>query len=374
MIGGYEISDDILAAIIYTAIILLFRKQFSLQQISITTLAKISLMIVSAYFSYYNLNELKLPPLVSIIGGMAFVLGIQQLASLIMGNVVGKHKHKFGKITLGLLIVILVLALLLDISMTGVKLIIGEGKEVIRQNTFTQKLRIEQMRAIQAKSIEEEIKQRTIQNLNQKRQYANARYQASKQVKSIPDSLLNINFENYKAMGSLQTGFTQLLEDKTGGRYATNGIIILISFILSTMIVVMEIIEQVSNASKSANESANKTQVQVQVEPQVIKNSKKKRKTKRKYITPLKTIFTKFKKKVQVRPQGKTQIGFKIASENILHEKIIDEVQAQLNEIADHKRKKLNKTEIAKKYDTSRQNVDYHLAKKFGHRFNEILR
>jgi len=253
------IHDNLFVLLFYLAVLFIFREQLNFNAPTVLTFMKVSLIIVSAYFSYRAFLDLSTPYFISIIGGIAFALGVQQLTGLIFSAKTGKLVYKLDGWLILVLLGCLVAAMLLDISMTAVNLVIGEGRYVIFQESLDKRADMEKAKAIQENA---KVAQKELENINvliKDRQYGNARYHADKISTDSTKSNIQISQDQKLFLGPIQKGFTNMFGSEKWGKFLTIFFIFSISFSLTTLIVVMEIKEQYSSVPKSVSKGVTVT-------------------------------------------------------------------------------------------------------------------
>ena len=145
-------TADTIIVIFYIVLIIIFRKHMNANNPTLKTLARISLMILSAYFSYKAFLNLNVPTFLSVIGGMGFVIGVVEAKTQYMTARHRLHKGKRDGMRFFFLFAT-VMAIVLDISMTAAEFVTSEGKQANKQKVIHERAQIEKSRA-DAKMIE----------------------------------------------------------------------------------------------------------------------------------------------------------------------------------------------------------------------------
>lgn len=227
------------SVLFFLLFLVVFRTPLRLNQPSVSTIAKICLMIVSSYFSYAFFVSLKMPAFISMIAGIGSVLALQQSMRAYIEHKEEKKKGaKAVKSTIlmwAILILGLIFGNLLDVSATLFNLVNAEGKVIVMQEMMDKK--------IKDKIVEtQKMKQQNFGKLIDGENFLNMRVLAKETAK---DSLMDKFAVNNKAKGTLRKGFDGLVGEKWGAKiYPILMGLFAISFTL--MINVMEIKEGMS--------------------------------------------------------------------------------------------------------------------------------
>lgn len=259
------LTKDSLIVLFYILLIFLFRKSLNVANPNIKAFGRVSLMIVSAYFTYLSFVTMQLPAFIAIIGGGGFVIGVVEASTNWKKYRKAKKDGKVDRIVRFYLFVT-ILSAFLDISMTFINFVIVEGKSIVTQKMFNEKRKIEQ-----ARSDEKALK--LISDLTASGNFANARFHSDNYFKSVKSDSVKQGDEYFS--GPILTGFVELLGNRTIGR-----IIVLIFYLLVSCGVTLLMIAfsesdemsasndnllaggekkaQVKGASKGASSSASK--------------------------------------------------------------------------------------------------------------------
>ena len=255
------IHNNLFILTFYVAVLFIFREQLNFNNPTLGTFLKLSLIIVSSYFSYKAFLNLNTPYFVAVVGGISFALGVQQLAALIFSAKTGKLIYDLDGWLVSILLICLVAAMGLDMSMTAVNMVLGEGKYVIFQESLGKRTDMEKARAMaeMAKTAQKQIDH--LSELTKDGQYWNARYHADNYFKK-DSTYKNIQLSDQEKtyLGPLQKGFTDLSGSEKLGKFITVFFILFISFALTMLIVVMEIKEQYS-VTKSVSKSVTQNMI-----------------------------------------------------------------------------------------------------------------
>jgi len=344
------LRDKLFIGLFYIAVLFVFREQLNFESPTAVSFIKVSLIIVSAYFSYEAFINLGTPYFISLIGGIAFALSIQQITALIFASFTNKLSYKLPKGLIFVLFSCLVIAMLLDMSMTMVKLVLGEGKYVIFQESLEKRENMEKSRALVEKAKLAQKQLDYLENLTLRGQYGNARFHSEKFFADTTDNKLVLSStKDEMILGPIQKGLTNITGSERKGKVLTLVFIFLISFCLTSMIMGMEIKEQYSSVRKVVPASVTKGNSSI-VEKDTQKNGKVY------HVTP----------PAQVTPQvtgdnnGDTQFGFQVS--NSSNKKKPSKLQRDIIEVYETLKKEnqlenLNISKLAKLTDRSRKFV-----------------
>lgn len=237
------LTKDTLIILFYLLLVFIFRKSLNISNPNIKAAGRISLMIVSAYFSYLSFVTLKLPEFIAIIGGMGFVIGVVEASANWKKYRIASKLGKKDRIVLFYLGV-MILSTLLDISMTAINFVTIEGKYVITQKMFAEKRKIEQSRA-------DEKALKLIESLTASGNYANARLHSENYFK-VREKEQN-NVDNKAEHGYIMSGFTDLLGSEKAGRIGTNIFILLVSCGITLLMISFNEIDDYVGASNETD-------------------------------------------------------------------------------------------------------------------------
>lgn len=194
---GYgAFMDDWFLCIIFISVCffsLINNKNFNKQEIT----ARAALMVASSYLSTQGFITINMHPVVAIIAGLGFVLGLSVAISIMYDKDTTRNEQTFVKRGL-------VLAIMLDIAMSIMFFVSAEGNQSYRSDIMNKKLLIEKQRTLQMQAA-------VIDSLNSGGNYLNAR-EHSKNFAAVKDTT------NYKSSenGIILQGFINMFGETLG--------------------------------------------------------------------------------------------------------------------------------------------------------------
>jgi len=240
------LTKDTLIILFYLLLIFIFRKSLNISNPNIKAAGRISLMIVSAYFTYLSFITLKLPQFIAIIGGGGFVIGVVEASTNWKKFRKARKEGKKDRIALFYLGV-MVLATLLDISMTAINFVTIEGNSVVTQKMFAEKRKIEKARADE-KALE------LIQSLTASGNYQNARIHSDNYFKIREKEQGDNDNSNGTEHGKIMSGFTDLFGSEKAGRIGTNIFILLVSCGITLLMISFSEVDEYVGASNETDD------------------------------------------------------------------------------------------------------------------------
>lgn len=261
-------ENGTIAIIFFIIFMIAFRRTLRLNQPDVSTIGKISLMLVSAYFSYSFFTNFNTPYFIAMVGGMGTVIGIQQ-ATIFGAEHIFKQQSVIRKKSrrqwMNLFIIFaLLIAFVLDIGATFINLVHGEGQSITHQENFNKAMEMkestERAGADKEKALALNRMSGEIQQMYSEGNYANARYHADRFEKMV-GNMFGKNITQPKKQvetvikGSLEKGFARLVGDDFAPKLNL-WFMVVFSIGLTVAIIVMEAKEQLS-PSRSAESKDN---------------------------------------------------------------------------------------------------------------------